>query len=226
MVNRREFLTHSALASASLPLLGGTALAADEKKPLASELVSRFVSRSHFDLEAVKEMLAQEPALINASWDWGNGDWETGLGAAAHTGRRDIAQLILEHGARIDLFGATMLGHEKIVRATLDDFPSVHAVAGPHGIPLLSHAVVGREPAFGLVKLLIERGADVNAPSNLGVTPLMTAAMTDHVAALELLLDRGADLSSRDSESRDALAWAESRDHTRAAELLRQAAAR
>ena len=45
---------------------------------------------------------------MNASWDWGGGDWETGLGAAAHMGRRDIAELLLGRGARLDLFAAAI----------------------------------------------------------------------------------------------------------------------
>lgn len=48
----------------------------------------------------VQELLAQEPALINNAWDWGGGDWETGLGAAAHMGRHDIANYLLKNGAR------------------------------------------------------------------------------------------------------------------------------
>src|ERR1044071_7056519 len=91
----------------------------DKKSALAASLVEEFVGKSHGDLERVKELLAQEPALINAAWDWGGGDWETGLGAAAHMGRSDIANCLLENGARLDLFAAAMLGQLEIVRAAL-----------------------------------------------------------------------------------------------------------
>ena len=37
-------------------------------------------------------------------------------------GRRDIALLLLENGARMDIFSAAMLGHLEIVRATLGSF--------------------------------------------------------------------------------------------------------
>jgi hypothetical protein len=58
-----------------------------EKPPmLNSELVNKFVRVAHSDLAKVKELLEQEPKLINAAWDWGGGDWETALGAAAHMG--------------------------------------------------------------------------------------------------------------------------------------------
>ena len=73
----------------------------DKKPALEAGLVRDFVANSHGNLERVQELLLQEPSLINASWDWGGGDWETGLGAAAHMGRKDIAQFLLARGARM-----------------------------------------------------------------------------------------------------------------------------
>lgn len=56
-----------------------------ERPPaLAPSLVQGFVSVAHRDLSRVAALLAQEPALINAAWGWGGGDWETALGSAAH----------------------------------------------------------------------------------------------------------------------------------------------
>lgn len=119
-----------------------------EKKPaLEVSLVQEFVSKSHADLDAVKDLLAQEPALINSAWDWGGGDWETGLGAAAHMGRRDIATYLLENGARLDLFAAAMLGNLEIVKATLEAYPETIDIPGPHGIPLIAHAQAGGNDA-------------------------------------------------------------------------------
>ena len=91
-----------------------------ETKPaLEAGLVQEFVGNAHGDLDRVRELLAQEPALIHACWDWGGGDFETGLGAASHMGRRDIAEFLIENGARLDLFAAAMLGKIEIVKATL-----------------------------------------------------------------------------------------------------------
>ncbi len=67
-----------------------------------------------------RRALGDEPRLANATWDWGGGDWESALGAAGHMGRRDIAELLLAHGARLDLFVAAMLGEVEVVRAILD----------------------------------------------------------------------------------------------------------
>src|SRR6185437_3311389 len=91
--------------------------------PLDPELVRDFVSKAHGDLDQVRGLLGEHPELANAAWDWGGGDWETALGAAAHMGRRDIALHLLEREARMDIFAAAMLGHLDIVRAMLEARP-------------------------------------------------------------------------------------------------------
>lgn len=127
-----------------------------EIKPAALEvaLVQEFVANSHGDLKRVKELLLQEPALVNAAWDWGGGDWETGLGAAAHMGRKDIANYLLQNGARLDLFAAAMLGKLEIVRAALEAYPDAIDIPGPHGIPLIAHAKAGGEESRAVFEYL------------------------------------------------------------------------
>jgi hypothetical protein len=110
-------------------------------------LVEEWVLKSHGDFERVKELLDQQPALINAAWDWGSGDWETGLGAAAHVGRRDIAEHLLARGARLDVFAAAMLGHLELVQGILRANPAAATSLGPHGISLLQHAIAGGDVA-------------------------------------------------------------------------------
>lgn len=126
----------------------------EKKSALDSTLVQEFVGKSHGDLERVKELLAREPGLINAAWDWGGGDWETGLGAASHMGRSDIANYLLENGARLDLFAATMLGKLEIVRAALEAYPEAINIPGPHGIPLIAHAQAGGSDALQVYEYL------------------------------------------------------------------------
>ncbi len=116
--------------------------------------VKRFVIAGHFNLEAVKEMLAEEPGLINGAIDWGKGDFETALGGASHMGRRDIAQFLLEHNARMDIFAATMLGKLDIVKAAVAAFPNIVNVLGPHKISLLTHAGKGGAEAKAVLEFL------------------------------------------------------------------------
>lgn len=137
-----------------------------EKRPaLELHLVQEFVSKSHADLDGVKQLLAQEPALINSAWDWGGGDWETGLGAAAHMGRRDIAEYLLENGARLDLYAAAMLGDLEIVKAALAAYPEAINIPGPHGIPLIAHAQAGGSealPVFDYLKSLLSQQTEAH----------------------------------------------------------------
>ena len=116
--------------------------------------VKRFVIAGHGNLAAVKVMLAEEPNLINGAIDWGNGDFETALGGASHMGRRDIAEYLLEHNARMDIFAATMLGQIDIVTAAVAAFPNIVHVTGPHGIPLIAHAEKGGLAAKAVLEFL------------------------------------------------------------------------
>ena len=127
----------------------------DEKPPaLEPELVHEFVLKAHSDLATVERLLQENSELLNSAWDWGAGDWETALGAASHVGRREIAEFLLQRGARMDIFAAAMLGETEIVRAMLDAQPSLRDARGPHGIPLVAHAEAGGEAAREVLELL------------------------------------------------------------------------
>lgn len=126
----------------------------EKRSALELSLVEEFVGNAHGNFERVKELLAQEPALVNATWDWGGGDFETALGAAGHMGRKDIANFLLAHGARIDIFVAAMLGKLEIVQAALKAFPEAKDIPGPHGIPLIVHAQAGGEDAKEVLEYL------------------------------------------------------------------------
>ena len=126
-----------------------------ERAPaLELELVQEFVAKAHGDFERVKELLTQNPGLVNATWDWGGGDFETALGAAAHMGHKEIANYLLEHGARLDLFAAAMLGKLDIVKAALDAYPDAIKIPGPHGISLIAHAQAGGGEAKSVLDFL------------------------------------------------------------------------
>ena len=114
------------------------------KKPQINRvLVQDFVIYAHSDLDMVKKLLEKEPALLNATMDWGHGDWETGLGGASHMGRRDIVEYLLDRGARIDIFCAAMMGQLDAVKSFLTLQPKLIDAKGPHGFTLHFHAQVG-----------------------------------------------------------------------------------
>jgi hypothetical protein len=130
----------------------------EKREALDPTLVQAVVANAHGDLDAVKALLAREPKLVNAAWDWGGGDWETPLGATAHTGHKDIARYLLDHGARLDLFAAAMLGQLDVVKAAIQAFPEAQRVRGPHGIPLVDHAKAGGVEAAGVLAYLQQLG--------------------------------------------------------------------
>ena len=104
------------------------------------EMASGIVGAAHGNFDKVKEMVTKRPELAGAAWDWGFGDWETPIGAASHVGRRDIAEFLMSHGARPDIFTFAMMGMLKSVQEIIETVPGIQTHNGPHGITLLQHA--------------------------------------------------------------------------------------
>ena len=176
--NRRNFLVNSA-AAAGLALYPETLLFAQatgassapssttlqnpsanttankpRPDPLKPELVKEFVVAAHGDLEKTKSLLGETPSLLNATWDWGGGDFEMAIGGAGHMGRRDIALFLISQGGRFDLFVAAMLGRLDVVKPMLTAFPHLAESKGPHGIPLMVHAQKGGQEAAEVAAFL------------------------------------------------------------------------
>jgi hypothetical protein len=125
------------------------------KKPQINRLIVQdFVIFAHSELDMMKKLLDKEPALLNAEMDWGNGDWETGLGGASHMGRRDIVEVLLDRGARIDIFCAAMMGQLDAIKAFLTLQPKLIDAKGPHGFSLHFHAQVGGKDSENVLDYL------------------------------------------------------------------------
>ena len=117
----------------------------EKTPPLDPKLVKKFVIAAHANLPYVKEMLAEYPTLLNASWDWGSGDFERAIEGAGHMGNHEIAEYLLSRGARMNLFCAAMMGHLEMVRSLIEAHPNLKDSKGPHGLTLLHHAKAGGE---------------------------------------------------------------------------------
>jgi hypothetical protein len=148
-------------AASAPPVAGAAPSKSPPPKPpmLAADLVRETVSQSHRSIEKVRELVAATPLLVNACWDWGGGDFETALQAAAHTGRREIAEFLLSRGARPDLFASAMLGQLEMLKAALALDPNAHGYLGPHGFTLLHCAKQGGEKAKAVYDYLLSVGA-------------------------------------------------------------------
>lgn len=122
------------------------------------ELARKVVGFSHAKLDELRPLVEERPTLANAVTDWGFGDWETAIGAASHTGRRDIADFLMSHGARPDVFTFAMLGNLAAVRAMIEATPGLQRRHGPHGITLVAHAKAGGEGAKEVLAYLTSLG--------------------------------------------------------------------
>jgi hypothetical protein len=182
-VDRREFLSGvSLLAGGAVGgrIVGGQpgdGASPDWLPQQDPAVVRETVGVSHRDLKRVRELVERQPALANATVDWGFGDWETALGAASHVGRREIAELLIAHGARPTIFSAAMLGQVDVIKAFVSASPGIQRTFGPHGINLLSHGKAGGAQAVEVVKYLEALGG---ADRQLPTEPL-TAADRDAV---------------------------------------------
>lgn len=162
--NHRRIFLKSVAVGTGYTILGlHSTLASNYQKekppPIAGELVKEFVIAGHGNVAKVKEMLAAQPSLLNSTWDWGGGDYETAIEGAGHVGNREIAEYLLSQGARINVFAAAMLGRIDIVKATLTAFPELKTSKGPHGLMLLHHATKGGDQAKEVLEYLKEIGA-------------------------------------------------------------------
>lgn len=170
MYSRRLFLRHSASlvasslivshASAQESIIPPAGATKPPVKPpaLPSDKVQATVGQAHRSLEKVRELVEATPLLANACWDWGGGDFETPLEAAAHTGGREIAEYLLSKGARPSLYAAGMLGQLDLVKAFLAIDPMAHQIPGPHGFTLLHCVKKGGDPAKPVLDWLLAQG--------------------------------------------------------------------
>lgn len=192
-------------------------------------LVNRYVSVSHGDLAAVREMLEREPRLLLTDAVWG----ELAVEAGAHVGYRELVQFQLDRGAPCSLCTAAMMGRTAFVKRLLAEDPQRIWDHGAHNFPPLWFAAIGgarpdQKPEnptdpLEVAKLLLDAGADVNAHKR-GRTALHLAARSGQMEMIELLLARGADVNARTrgKEIETPLAMALQGNQEAAAALLRR----
>jgi len=225
---RRSFLKQSlagtALLGAAVALPGQTTTsdaAAPRKEPergqpIDPEIVKTFVSAGHRDLAKVKELLAQYPLILNALVDLGKGDWESALGAASHVGNKEIAQFLIEAGARPDIFCAAMMGAREVVLSTIKFSPQAANARGPHGLMLLYHVGYTGDVvvAEALAPHITERARHYNQA-------LQTATLRGHTELVAWLLKNGVDNPNLKAFGKTPLDVAIEKGFAEIADLLR-----
>jgi len=182
---------------------------------LTPEIIREVVIAAHFNLEKVRAMLADKPALLTVQHQWGENDYEDGLGAASHVGSRPIAEFLLEQGAPMSICAAAMLGRKADVAAFIQADATQANARGAHSIPILFHAALSGNT--DLANLLLDAGC------NEGFDDALHAAITyDHLDMVNWLLQHGAtDLQVLNYEGKTPLKKAVELGHTAIADILR-----
>jgi uncharacterized protein len=141
--------------------------------------------------ECVKILLAEKASSVNAYAP----DGFQPLGLAAFFGQTAVAHLLLEHEAAIN---SPSNNAQRVM-------PLHSSVAGQH---------------LELTRLLLERGAEVNAKQEGNYTPLHSAAQNGQREMVELLLAYGADKTLVSRDGKRALDFARDAGHDRVMKLL------
>ena len=144
----------------------------------------------------VTRLIEAEPALVNARD-------ENGLSAvltAAYYQEPDIARLLVQRGAEMDVFEACAAGELPRVKALVEQQPEVINAYAPDGFQPLGLAAFFGHAA--IVEYLLGKGAAVNSPSRnaMRVMPLHSAIANKHGAIVRLLLDHGADVNAAQAD--------------------------
>ncbi len=166
--------------------------------------------------EHLAKLLMEEGADINATNNYG----ETALCKAVDSGLPAVANALLDRGADVDVqdkaYGATILelglgrclpgDYRDDLDKNVDLFPLIKRLVDrsdnlkrqdSDGNTLLHHAAEVQDSRY--LRLLMERGLDVNTPNLKGETPIMNAIMYSCADNIKLLGAQEADLNAKDN---------------------------
>ena len=154
-MNRNNFLKKS-VVSGGILLTAPTILIGRQRDVISAEEISEFVGAAHNSFEKTKKIVEAKPLILNCTSQLARGDFETAIGGASHMGLREIADLLVSKGARMDIFNYTFLGYDDFVRKLITDYPNLLNAPGPHGFTLLHHAKAGGHS--NMEEWLMEKG--------------------------------------------------------------------
>jgi ankyrin repeat protein len=170
---------------------------------------------------------ASAEAIVEERPDLARGRTDEGLPlplAAIYRGHPGVADLLLRHGAELDVFSAAALGRTDQLAVLIDRGEADLGARSPDGWTALHLAAF-----FGhrdTAAMLLDRGADPAARSknDLDNTPLHAALAGGRGPVAELLVERGADVNAVAGGLRPLDIAAEREDHEMMAFLTRHGA--
>ncbi|MFK7773367.1 MAG: ankyrin repeat domain-containing protein [Saprospiraceae bacterium] len=142
-------------------------------------------------LDFVKKHLEEQPKILNQYAV----DGFTALGLSCFFNQKEMAKFLLQNGADPNI-------------ASNNDFKVA---------PLHSAAAISQ---VGIVNVLLENGANVNAKQSNGVTALHSAAHNGATGIVKLLLKNGADKNTKTKDEKSVLDFAKEGNFTEIINLL------
>ncbi|KAJ5983063.1 hypothetical protein N7481_005162 [Penicillium waksmanii] len=148
-------------------------------------------------LRAILDMYEERRSLL----DFINrpfGVHHNALQAASHEGHKRIVQMLLDHGAKINvegeaaggaLYDASSNGHYQVVQILLKHGAKVNANRGDSGTALIPASAGGHNQ---VVQMLLDHGADVNASGSQYSNAMAAASHYGRDQVVQILLDHGA----------------------------------
>ena len=132
----------------------------------------------------------------------------TPLAIALEEGKFFAAKALIDAGARTD----TRLGQ--------DELTPLMVVASMPQMERRAQSLNQGPSSVEMAKLLIAKGADVNARSKAGVTPLMVAAAHNNAVLAGVLIQAGADIGAKTAAGQTALDIAKSNQNAAAKQQI------
>jgi len=203
------------------------------------------------DLAGVKQLLAADPALVNAR----SANGISAILLAVYHGHQAIVDLLLASKPELNVFEAATAGQVERLKTWIEsDAGLVNSYSADGWTPLHLAAFFGHEPCavqlvangallnalsknsngntplhaavvnrkLDMVKFLLGAEADVNLPTQFGWTALHLAAHGGSREMIETLMMFGADAKAKNDKGQTALEIARERGHQQVAELLAQ----
>jgi uncharacterized protein len=148
------------------------------------------------DVTRLRELLGSDRALAKERANSRSADGWPILHLAAAFADRETVMTLLDAGADVRQVSQTPMRNQAL------------------------HALLALSKDADVTRLLIERGADVNAAQTAGYRPLHQAAVAGREDLVLLLLNAGADKTARCDRGKTSAEYARERGHEAAAALL------
>jgi ankyrin repeat protein len=197
---------------------------------LMTLLASPLVDEDSRDEALYVAIVNQKPAAMAVLIDAG-ADLDRSLHANASLaeqayrhGNEEIVRVLRDHGVAMPLWAAARLGDVEAMRAALSSGTTPAMRYGVTGESALALAVKSGKP--DAVRLLLQRGGNVNAAEANGKTPLQIAVEEKQLAMVTLLLNEGARIDAQSDSGRTPLATASVNGDLEIMRLLLQKGAR